>query len=198
MAGKNSFLREAVVLVPENAAAGRVNGKQLAARAPLHAEPGPASSAGVVVRCEARHSQGRGECRKADEFRNVYKATHLCIGARVMLSQNRLWGVPTVPLGLMNGARGVVGAILYVAPGADPVDGSVLAGNGYPSSTAGSYPRGLGACQLPDLLVVHFPAYEGPACFADLPRTWVPILCAEVAHARTKSGMMRAGLPLRR
>ena len=101
----DGLLRKAVVLVPENAAAGKVNGKQLAARAPLHAEPGPASSAGVVVRCEARHSQGRGEYRKADEFRNVYPATHLCVGARVMLSQNRLWGVPTVPLSLMNSAR---------------------------------------------------------------------------------------------
>ena len=29
-----------------------------------------------------------------------------------MSSQNRLWGVPTVPLALMNGARGVVVAIL--------------------------------------------------------------------------------------
>ena len=114
-----------------------------------------------------------------------------------MLLQNRLWGVPTVPLGLMNGARGVVVAIMYAAPGADRVDGSVLAGNGYPSSTAGSYPRGLGACPLPDIVVVHFPAYEGPACFADLPRTWVPIPCAEVVHSRTKSGMVRAGLPLR-
>ena len=44
----DGFLREAVVLVPENAAAGKVNGKQLAARALLHAEPGPASSAGVI------------------------------------------------------------------------------------------------------------------------------------------------------
>ena len=73
----DGFLGEDLVLVPEYAVAGKVNGKQLAARAPLHAEPGPASSAGVVVRCEARHSQGRGEYRKADEFRNVYQATHL-------------------------------------------------------------------------------------------------------------------------
>ena len=31
--------REAVVVVPENAAAGKVNGKQLAATAPLHGQP---------------------------------------------------------------------------------------------------------------------------------------------------------------
>ena len=79
-----------------------------------------------------------------------------------MLSQNRLWGVPTVPLALMNGARGVVVAILYAAPGDHGVDGSVLAGNGYPSSTAGSYPRGLGACPLPDFVVVHMGAH--PLC----------------------------------
>ena len=78
-----------------------------------------------------------------------------------MFSQNRIWGVPTVPLGLMNGARGVVVAILYAGPGAGRVDGSALAGDGYPSSTVGSYPRGLVACPLPDVVVVHFLAYAG-------------------------------------
>ena len=45
------------------------------ARTPLHGEPGSASSGHALVRCEARHSQGRGETRRADDFRNVYKAT---------------------------------------------------------------------------------------------------------------------------
>ena len=110
------MLSEAVVLAPGNALAGKISGDQLAAIAPLHGEPGSASSGHVVVRCEARHSQGRGETRKAYDFRNVYKATHLCVGARVMLTQNRVWGVGAVPFGLMNGARGVVLAILYAAP----------------------------------------------------------------------------------
>ena len=116
--GGEHLLREAVLLVPENALAGKINGNQLAARAPLHGEPGPASPSAVVVRCEARHSHGRGETRRAEELRNVYREMHLCVGARAMLTQNSLWGVGAVPLGLMNGVRGVVVAILYAAPGA--------------------------------------------------------------------------------
>ena len=116
MARRGIPFREAVLLVRENAVAGKINGKQLAARAPLHDEPGPASSGHAVVRCEARHSHGRGETREAKEFRNVHKATHLYVGARVILTQNRLWGVGTVPLGLMNGAPGAVVAIWYAAP----------------------------------------------------------------------------------
>ena len=195
--GGEHLLREAVLLVPENAPAGKINGNQLAARAPLHGEPGPASSDHVVVRCEARHSHGRGETRKADEFRNVHKASHLCVGARVMLTQNRLWGVGTVPLGLMNGARVVVVAILYAAPGAQRVDGSALAGTGFPSARPGNYPRGLEACPLPDFVVVHFPHYAGPPCFDNLPKTWVPVPCVEVMHKNTKSGTVRVGVPLR-
>ena len=56
--GGEHLLPEAVLLVPENAPARKINGNQLAARAPLHGEPGPASSGHVVVRCEARHSHG--------------------------------------------------------------------------------------------------------------------------------------------
>ena len=162
----------------------------------MHGAPGSAIVDCVVVRCEARHNQGRGDHRKAEDFRNVHKATHLCVGARVMLTQNRIWDVPTVPLGLMNGARGVVVAILYAAPGAERVGGSVLAGTGYPTSPLGFYPRGLEACPLPDLVVVHFPEYAGPPCFPNLPRTWVLVLCTEVSH-KTVKPMVRAGVPLR-
>ena len=64
--GGESLVREAAVLVPENAAAGKINGKQLAARAPLHGAPGSASAAGVVARIEARHSDPRGSHKGAD------------------------------------------------------------------------------------------------------------------------------------
>ena len=111
------MISEAVILVPENAAAGKINGKQLAGRAPLHGAPGPASAAGVVVRIEAGHNDPRGLRKAADEFRQVRGALHLCVGARVMLTLNRIWDVPTVPLGLMNGARGVVVAIVYAPAG---------------------------------------------------------------------------------
>ena len=195
--GGQHLLSEVVVLAPENALAGKINGKQLAARASPHGEPSSASSGHAVVRCEARRSQGRGETRKADDFRNVYKATHLCVGARVMLTQNRLWGVGAVPFGLMNGARGVAVAILYAAPGAQRVDGSALAGTGFPSARPGNYPRGLEACPLPDFVVVNFPDYAGPRCFDNLPNTWVPVPCVEVVHNNAKSGIVRAGVPLR-
>ena len=48
----------------------------------------------------------------------VRTAIHVCVGARVMITQNRIWVAPTVPLGLMNGARGVIVAILCDAPSA--------------------------------------------------------------------------------
>ena len=196
--GGENLRREALVMVPENAPAGKINGMQLAARAPMHGAPGPASAANVVVRCESRHNHERGERRKADDFRQVRFAVHLCVGARVMLSQNRIWGVPTVPLGLMNGARGVVVAILYAPQGTDRVDGSDLAGAGYPTATPGFFPRGKVACPLPEYVVVHFPDYAGPSLWeaSDLPRTWVPIPCAEVMHKTFKS-VVRVGVPLR-
>ena len=203
--GGESLLRDAVVLVPENAVSGKVNGKQLAAKAPLHGEARPASAAGVVVRIEARHNDPRGLHKTADDFRQLRRALHLCVGARVMLTQNRIWDVPTVSLGLMNGARGVVVAILY-AP--DPstsvsanvalgrIDGSTLAGSGTPTCTVGSYPRGEIACPVPEFVVVRFPDYQGPACFRSLLKTWVPVPCAEIRHKSAQS-IVRATIPLR-
>ena len=42
-------------------------------------------------------------------------------------------------------------------------DGNELAGSGFHVSLAGNFPRGLEQCPLPDIVVVHFPAYAGPA-----------------------------------
>ena len=80
--------REALVLVPENAAAGKINGKEVAARAPFHGAPGSASASGVVVRIEAGRSDPRGLHKGADDFRQIRRALHLCVGARVMLTQH--------------------------------------------------------------------------------------------------------------
>ena len=55
--GSDQLLEEALFLVPENGPAGKVNGKRLAARSPLHSEPGSASSTGIAVRCEAKHNR---------------------------------------------------------------------------------------------------------------------------------------------
>ncbi len=202
--GGEALLQEALVLVPENAAAGKINGKRLAARAPLHGAEPPASATGVVVRIEARHNDPRGANRTADDFQQLRRALHLCVGAKVMLTMNRIWGVPTVPLGLMNGARGVVVAIVYGtgAPStagdgrAGRADGSAIAGTGVPGAKRGSLPRGEDACPVPEYVVVHFPGYKGPACFHDLPKTWVPVPCAEVRSKRSQA-VVRATIPLR-
>ena len=196
--GAGHLTEDALFLVPENMPAGKVNGRRLAAQAPAHDEPSPTSSTRIVVRCESRHSSGRGAHRKAEEFRNVRQALHLCVGARVMLSLNKLWDVPTVPFGLMNGARGVVVAILYAAPGpaSTRTNGCELAGTGFPSAPPKNFPRGLDYCPLPDMVVVHYPSYTGPRCFPDLPSTWVPVPSVEVRHNRIKS-LSRVGIPLR-
>ena len=130
------------------------------------------------------------------------KALHLCVGARVFLVLNSLWGVGTVPLGLMNGARGVVVAILYVAPNGCRADGNELAGTGYPfcgiapGSASHVPPRGLDQCPLPNFVVVHFPDYVGRHIFPGLPRTWVPVPVEEVRSDQSKQ-LCRVGLPLK-
>ena len=115
--------------------------------------------------CDASRATAtsEGSAGKAGDFQQVRFAVHLCVGARALLSHNRIWGMPTVPLGLMNGARGVVVAILYAPPGTDRVDGNSLAVTGFPRATPGFFPRGQVACPLPEYVVVHFPGYAGPS-----------------------------------
>jgi hypothetical protein len=96
----------------------------------------------------------------------------------------------------MNGARGVVVAILYAESNAQRVDGSEIAGTSHPSTDGSNFPRGLGRCPLPDYIVVHFSDYKGPSLFANLPQTWVPVPCVEV-RGQTRKNLCRCGLPLR-
>ena len=126
------LLNEGLVLVTDNAQAGKINGRRLAENIPSSMEPAPepSSASSIVVRCEARHNDPRGERPKADEFMNIPKAMHIRVGAKVILITNTIWNVNTVPLGLMNGARGVIVAILYAAPNAARVDGIEIAGSG--------------------------------------------------------------------
>ena len=194
--GGEGLLQNCLTLVADNRQAGGINGKRLAAAAPLAQAPGSVTATQTIVRCEARHSHPKGEFRKADEFRNVRKALHLRVGARVMLCLNNLWDVPVVPLGLMNGARGIVVAILYAPAGSARVDGNAMAGTGFPASDRRSVPKGLDNCPLPDFVVVHFPEYTGPAIFPHLPPTWIPIPTAEVRSDKSKS-LLRVNLPLR-
>ena len=90
----------------------------------------------------------------------------------------------------MNGARGVVVAILYAAANAERLDGCQLASTGYPSTDGGRFPRGLDRCPLPEFVVIHFPDYKGPFLLKGLPATWVPVPCAEV-HGQTRKKLCR-------
>ena len=168
--GGEDLIMQGLCLVAENAQAGRINGHRLAATVPRKSEPALGSSSSVVVRCEARHNNPRAANRKASDFRNIRKAAHLRVGARVILALNQLWDVQTVPLGLMNGARGLVVAILYASADSTRVDGNDMAGVGWPVLDSRSLPRGVDKCPLPDYVVVHFPAYTGPELFQACPR----------------------------
>ena len=86
--GGEKLLQQALYLVADNKQAGRINGNRLASRAPSLQDPGSASSLSVVVRCEAKHNNERAVNRKASAFRNIRKAVHLCVGARVFLCLN--------------------------------------------------------------------------------------------------------------
>ena len=98
----------------------------------------------------------------------------------------------------MNGARGVVVAIVYADAGTDRVDGNSMASAGWPKcdSHTAKFPRGIDNCPLPDFVVVHFPSYTGKPLFKGLPKTWVPIPCCEV-RSQTSRSMARFGCPLR-
>ena len=147
--------------MPDNKQAGTVNGARLASAAPYADRRSPLaatdsfSSARVIVRCEARHNHAKGENRKSDSFRNIRKALHLRVGAKVMLCLNRIWDVSTVPLGLMNGARGIIVAISYAPVGQEGLDAQPLAGTGFPKSVDKGLPRGLDACPIPNFIIVH-------------------------------------------
>ena len=130
--GGETLLATGLTLVCDNRQAGAINGKRLAATAPLSQVcPDRVAATQTIVRCEAKHSHEKGDLRRSDDFRNVRKALHIRVGAKVTLCMNKIWDVPTVQLGLMNGARGTIVAILYAAPGNARADGVQMAGTGY-------------------------------------------------------------------
>ena len=121
------------------------------------------------MRCEARRTHPhKCEMRKSEEFRNIRKALHLKVGAKVILWLNFVLDVSTVPLGLMNGARGIIVAIAYAEPAGSRVDASPLAGTGCPQSSNDGLSRGLDNCPVPDFIVANFPEYAGRAIFSNL------------------------------
>ena len=210
--GADGLLDAALVLVTDNAQAGRLNGKRLIAGVPLLSEaklwapgstrakesavPSFASTEQIIVRCCARQNQDKGRHLDAKEFRNLRSVTHLRVGARVILTTNRLWSADTVPLGLMNGARGIVVAILFAPPGGQRRDGLDLADVGFPRSDGICLPRALDQCPLPDVVIVHFPGYKGAPLLPGLPASWVPVPCIQQQSTKKRS-LIRIGVPLK-
>ena len=194
--GGEDLHQKGLVLTAENEAAGRLNGARLRLRAPAQTNTQPLAVTSVVVRCEAQHNEPRAAKKPSDQFRQLRPALHLCLGAPVMLTQNRLWGSNVVPFGLMNGARGTVVAMLFKELGSQRTDEQMQAGTGFPC--------GRRNCPLPDFVVVHFPTYTGPALFdgspasggLTLPSTWVPIPCT-TARCEYAKRYERCQLPLR-
>ena len=190
--GGEDLQKNGLVLVAEHVIGGRVNGMRLRDRTKPIKEPVPQNPENIVVRCDVVHNDERGARRPAEQYRQLRRAVHLCVGARVMLTQNHIWDMPVVQLGLMNGARGRVVAIVYARDGETRTDGNTLAGVGVP---APGRTKKSSANPLPDFVVVDFPDYTGPALFKDLPRTWVPIPVVEIKNKQTKR-YVRVGLPL--
>ena len=192
--GHEDFLKDALRLVAENQICGRLNGQQLRARTvPEPADPDLLLCSAdmdvmkVVLRAKAYHSDKRAETKPSDGFRQLKDTVHLSLASPVMLTQNQIWQVNVVPLGLMNGARGTVVGVVYKQEGQARSDGSAV---------PAGFPCLREACPLPDFVIVNFPLYSGNAFFQNRPRTWVPVPCCEIRHSLYKS-LTRYGVPLR-
>lgn len=190
-------------LVVENAICGRINGERLRHRVaaasavencdglPLQVSADTAVAQAScwrhwAVKMKAHHDNQHAKNRPADQYRQLRRTSYLCLGAPVMLTQNWLWDQHTVPLSLINGARGVVVAILY------PGDAGRVDGLDPPCR----HPKGPELCPLPDYVVVHFPEYKGSAFFPNLPSTWVPVPAVKVQNEKNKA-LSRVAIPLK-
>ena len=96
-------LSTALHLTVENSVCGSTNGAKLKAISLQHKSD---QKLNVVLKCRATHTDDRGRMKSASDFRNLKDTVHLSLLAPVMLTQNIIFGVNTVSLGLMNGARG--------------------------------------------------------------------------------------------
>ena len=98
-------LETALHLTVENSVCGSINGAKLKA---ISSQNKPDPKLNVVLKCRATHSDDRARMKPASDFRNLRDTVHLSLLAPVMLTQNYMFGVNTVSLGLMNGARGAL------------------------------------------------------------------------------------------
>ena len=91
--GAENLMRDAFGARNRQCTIRKNNAPRLCEGVPLLRARGSANAASVVVRCESTHNCPRAERPKADEFRNVRKALHLRVGARVMLVANHIWNI---------------------------------------------------------------------------------------------------------
>ena len=113
--GADGLEHSALTLVAENGLCGSINGERLRDFIKDQSVKLPGD---VVVRCDAKHNVAeKASKRKAEEYRQLRSTLYLHVGAPVLLLLNKLYGMPVVPVGLMNGARGTVVAILYDGKG---------------------------------------------------------------------------------
>ena len=99
------WAKGAVGIVGDNERCGTYNGQSLAA------------SGQTIHRNRAFFSKDSQRAAKHSEFEHLPSTSHLCIGAKVMLTTNTLNDCPVVKLGLSNGARGTVVGIRYTESG---------------------------------------------------------------------------------
>jgi hypothetical protein len=169
----NDFLVGALHLTIENSVCGAINGEKLKK---ISLQEKRDVKLKVVLRCKAMHNDDRGRHKPASDFRNLRDSIHMALLAPVMLTQNQLHDVNTVSVGLMNGARGVIVAVLY--------------------NDQSGYPDGKQHCPMPEYVIVHFPSYSGMPFFEGCPTTWVPIPQVCITHKERK-GLIRTATPLR-
>ena len=103
-------MTSALHLTIENAVCGSINGEKLKQVSLQEREDKLLS---VVLKRKATHNDDRGRYKQSSDFRGLRDATHIALLAPVMLTQNQIYEVNIVSLGLMNGARGHIVAIIY-------------------------------------------------------------------------------------
>ena len=149
-------------LCEENAATGERNGEKLADLT--------RRTSSAIFRYSAVHNTAAASNYKPQEFKGLRANCHISVGAPVLLISNKLFGVYTVPLRLMNGSRGTAVAIFQGVSRPPPA--------------------------LPDCVVVDIPGYRGGPIFPGIGReTWVPVPPVTVME-KTKQDASRTAIPL--
>ena len=159
-------------LCAEHRFVGARNGACAREQAMAAAREDPSSGKAAIVRVVAENSSNTAKEMAKDSFNGLRPVVHLLLDAPVMLIVNLLWGVRTVPLGLMNGARGRVKAIVY-REGESPSQG-----------------------HQPRYVVVAFDDYVGPPFFkGEERRSWVPVPPVKIS-VRGREEPWRRQVPL--